>query len=61
MKTKVDPDLCIGCELCTSSVPDVYSMDGAVAVAIDGDVAAKLEDDVKGAEEDCPVEAISVE
>lgn len=61
MKTKVDPDLCIGCELCASTVPDVYEMDGSVAQAIEGDVPAEFEDEVRSACEDCPVEAISID
>ena len=61
MKTVVDADLCIGCELCTSTVPEVYHMDGSVSVAIDTAVPAALEDDVTQAKDDCPVGAISVE
>lgn len=61
MKASVDPDLCIGCELCAGTVPDVFSMDGSTAVAIEGDVDASLEDEVQGAADECPVEAISVE
>ena len=61
MKAKVDADLCIGCELCTGTVPDVFEMDGAVAVVIGDSVDASLEDDVQGAIEECPVEAISAE
>ncbi len=61
MKTKVDPDLCIGCELCTSTAPDIYEMDGSVAVAIEADVAAEFEDEVVEAKENCPVEAISID
>lgn len=59
MKAKVDADLCIGCELCAGTVPDVFSMDGSVAVAIDSDIDAGLEDDVRNAIDECPVEAIS--
>jgi len=61
MKATVDADLCIGCELCAGSVPDVFSMDGSVAVAIDAEVDAALEGEVEDAIADCPVEAISAE
>ncbi len=60
MKASVDADLCIGCELCAGTVPDVFSMNGSVAEAISGDVPADLEEEVTGACEECPVEAISV-
>lgn len=59
MVTKVDPDLCTGCELCTTIAPDVFGMDGDVAKAIAPDVPAGQEDAVKEAAESCPVEAIS--
>ena len=61
MKAKVDADLCIGCELCTGTVPDVFEMDGSVAVAISEDVDSSLEDDVQTAIEECPVEALSAD
>ncbi len=60
MKAFVDPDLCIGCELCAGIVPDVFSMDGAIAVAIEEGYDPSLESDVQSSVEDCPVEAISV-
>ncbi len=60
MKAVVDTDTCTGCELCVSEVPDVFKMDGDVAVAIDGEVPSDLEQAVREAAEDCPVEAISV-
>ena len=61
MKTKVDPDLCTACELCTDSVPDVYEMKDDVAVVIVDTVPADLEDDVRDAAESCPAEAIIIE
>lgn len=61
MKTTVDPDVCIGCELCICTAPEVYEMDGRVAKAIEADVPADFEDDVRLACEDCPVEAILIE
>ncbi len=32
MIAKVDADLCIGCELCAGTVPDVFEMDGSVKI-----------------------------
>ncbi len=61
MKAVVDADLCIGCELCTGIVPDVFSMDGSVAVAVETEVDAALVSDVEEAIGDCPVEAIAAE
>lgn len=60
MKTKVDPDVCTGCELCTTQVPEVYRMGDEVAEVIVDEVPGNLEDAVKEAAESCPVEAISV-
>lgn len=52
-------DNCIGCGLCASTCPEVFSMgDSGMAQAIDVDVS---EDDVTAAEEakeGCPVAAI---
>ncbi|MFO8065415.1 MAG: ferredoxin [Spirochaetota bacterium] len=61
MKAKIDADLCTGCELCTSTVPEVFEMADEVAVVIVDEVPSNLEDAVKEAAEDCPVEAITVE
>jgi len=33
MKAKVDPDLCIGCELCVNLCPEVFRMEDGKAVA----------------------------
>lgn len=60
MKTKVDADVCTGCELCTTQVPEVFSMGDEVAEVIVDEVPANLEDAVKEAADACPVEAISV-
>ncbi len=61
MKANVDADLCIGCELCAGSVPDVFSMEDGTAVAITTELDASLEDEATTAAEECPVEAITVE
>ena len=36
MKAIVDPNLCIGCTQCAGLCPEVFSMDGTLAVAIPG-------------------------
>ena len=38
MKAIVDPNLCIGCTQCAGLCPEVFSMDGTLAVAIPGDI-----------------------
>lgn len=61
MKVKVDPDLCTGCELCVDTCPDVFEMQGDLAVAKMETVPDGLEDDVQEAADSCPAEAIIVE
>ncbi len=62
MTTKVDPDLCISCAICTNMVPDVFFMnDDGLAEAKPGDVPADLEDQVQEAAEECPSDAIIIE
>jgi ferredoxin len=61
MKTKVDPDLCRGCELCTETCPDIFEMGEDVAdVKVDA-VPPEAEECVRQAAEDCPAEAIIIE
>ena len=38
MKASVDPNLCIGCTQCAGLCPEVFSMDGTLAVAIPGEI-----------------------
>lgn len=63
MKAYVDKDTCIGCGLCPSICPDVFSMndDDGKAEAIPDDVPEECEDDAEEAAASCPVEAITVE
>ena len=62
MKAVVDKDVCIGCELCTSICPEVFSMyDDGLAVAIEDELDESLVESAKEAEDSCPVEAITVE
>ena len=60
MKAIVDQEACIGCGLCPSICPDVFSMnDDGKAVASEN-IPDSKHDDVKDAESSCPVSAISV-
>lgn len=62
MKTYVDQDTCIGCELCASMCPEVYTMnDDGKSVAIEGDVPDNLKDSANEAANSCPVDAIEIE
>jgi len=60
MKAKVDSDLCIGCELCVNHCPEVFRMEGGKAVVVATVVPEAAETTRKQAEEECPVDAISV-
>ncbi len=62
MKAVVNKDLCIGCGLCPSICPEVFSMDDdGLAVAIDEELDESVIDSAKEAEESCPVDAITVD
>ena len=53
---------CIGCELCTETAPDIYTMsDDGVAVAIEGALDASLEELAQQACDECPADAIAVD
>jgi ferredoxin len=58
MKAFVDPELCIECAgLC----PEVYQMEGTLAVAIPGDIPPDQVPLAVDAANACPVSAIRVE
>lgn len=61
MKERVDPDICIGCTLCTQSCPDVFRMEGDKAVAYVAVVPKAVEAACKQAADECPVAAIIIE
>lgn len=61
MRTKVIPDVCIGCGLCVSTCPEVFKMEGDKAVAYVDPVPEDVEDRCKQAADECPVTAIIVE
>ena len=57
MKAFVDPELCIGCTQCAGLCPEVYQMEGTLAVAIPPDQVPLAVDAANA----CPVSAIRVE
>jgi len=61
MRATIDADLCTGCELCVETCPDVFEMEGDVAVAKVDDIPEDAEECAKQAAEECPVEAINIE
>ena len=61
MKAFVDPELCIGCTQCAELCPEVYQMEGTLAVAIPGDIPPDEVPLAVDAANACPVGAIKVE
>ncbi|SFU72103.1 ferredoxin [Clostridium sp. DSM 8431] len=59
MKAFVDENTCIGCGLCESICPEVFTVEDGVAVA--GEVSPENEAATLEARDNCPVGAISVE
>jgi ferredoxin len=61
MKVRVDDETCVGDETCVEICPEIFEMDGNVAVAKMEEVPQDLETKCKEAAESCPVEAIIVD
>lgn len=61
MNIKVDPELCIGCELCVQTAPVVFEMEGDKAVTKVNPVPEDEETNCKDAVDTCPVSAITIE
>jgi ferredoxin len=61
MKVRVDKESCVGDETCVEVCPEVFEMQGDVAVAKIENVPKNLEEKVKEAAKNCPVEAIIIE
>jgi len=61
MKVRVDPEMCVGDETCVEICPEIFEMEGDVAVAKMEEVPEELEGKCKEAAESCPVEAILIE
>ena len=61
MKVTVDPDLCIGCEVCTEVCPEVFRMnEDGLAWAFVDEPTEELWGCAREAEDSCPVDAITV-
>ena len=61
MITRVDPDLCTGCELCVDIAPNVYKMQDDTAVPISDIVPEDEQENAQDAADSCPAEAIIIE
>ncbi|GJN65707.1 MAG TPA: ferredoxin [Candidatus Faecalibacterium intestinipullorum] len=61
MKAFVDPDTCIGCTQCAGLCPEVFSMEGSLAVAISGEIPGEAAPQAVQAAENCPVSAIRID
>jgi len=58
MKVRVDEDVCVGDKTCVEICPEIFAMQGDVAVAKMEDVPEELEGTCKEAAESCPVEEL---
>ena len=58
MKAKVDPELCIGCELCVNLCPEVFRMEDGKAVVFADPVPEAARESCQQAKEQCPVDAV---
>ena len=61
MRATVDPDLCTGCELCAETCPEIFEMQGDLAVSTVDVIPVDAVDCARQAAEECPVEAIILE
>jgi len=59
-KIKVDPEKCIGCDLCCSISPKSFEMQGDKAVP-KREIIDELNNNEKESEESCPTQAILIE
>lgn len=61
MKVRVDEDLCVGDGSCAEVCPEVFEMQGDLAVVRVETVPESVEDICREAADGCPVEAIIIE
>ncbi len=60
MMAIVDPEICIGCTLCTQICPEVFKMEDDKAVAYTNPVPPAVTDTCRDAADQCPVTAITL-
>mgnify|MGYP000881676715 FL=1 len=60
MRAIVDEETCIGCEACVGICPEVFEMQGDVAVATVNPVPDEVADSCREAADSCPVDAIAI-
>jgi ferredoxin len=61
MKAIVDHDICIGCAMCPQVCPEIFKMDGDMAVSCLDPVPGAAEATCRFAADQCPVKAIRIE
>ena len=61
MKVRVNDDDCVGDGSCAELCPDIFKMEGDLAIVRKEDVPQELEDLVREAAESCPVDAIVID
>jgi ferredoxin len=61
MKARVDKDTCTGCGLCVDTCPEVFEIDGGLAIVKVNPVPLSSADSCRDAVNGCPVNAISID
>ena len=61
MKVTVDPDICVGCEMCVDSCPELFEMQDDIAIVKEEVVPENLQEACRDAAKECAVEAIIIE
>jgi len=59
IKIIIDEDLCVGCGMCASLCPEVFTLENGKSKLKEGANLEKNEECIKKAVENCPVDAIS--
>jgi ferredoxin len=61
MKARIDKETCTGCGLCVDTCPEVFDIDGGLAIVKVSPVPSASADSCRDAANGCPVSAISIE